>query len=124
MMKSMAVVAFAVMALFGTMAAGGPVEPPTPASHGARTVSQDQFQVLTDQCKYVKATRAQSDCRAAVERDYKIGEADATLDCRTYSGVSVCGVLNLSETQKRCAEDSVAQGLTYRRAEVECYAFS
>jgi len=42
---------------------------------------------------------------------------------RAYSGVSVCGVLELSAPQRSCVEESVGGGLTRRRAEVECYAF-
>ncbi|MEV4107477.1 hypothetical protein [Nonomuraea sp. NPDC049695] len=53
-----------------------------------------------------------------------MGRVDRKLDCRTYSGVTVCGTLKLSEEERECLRDSTAKGLTFRRAEVECYAFA
>lgn len=44
-------------------------------------------------------------------------------DCRTYSSVSVCGEVNLTQQQSQCVTASVGQGMTERRAEVECSAF-
>ncbi|ROO84312.1 hypothetical protein EDD29_1832 [Actinocorallia herbida] len=44
-------------------------------------------------------------------------------DCRTYSSVSVCGTVQLDAQQSKCVNTSVAQGMTERRAEVECTAF-
>ncbi|MDX6740367.1 hypothetical protein [Actinocorallia sp. A-T 12471] len=44
-------------------------------------------------------------------------------DCRTYSSVSVCGELTLDATQQQCVTNAVGQGMTERRAEVECTAF-
>ncbi|MBG0832422.1 hypothetical protein HS041_32470 [Planomonospora sp. ID67723] len=84
-------------------------------------VSPAQHRVLTGQCRYADTERLRGECRSAVERDYRVGKANPSLDCRTYSGISVCGTLLLSERERRCAEDAVAAGLESRRAEVECY---
>jgi hypothetical protein len=43
-------------------------------------------------------------------------------DCRTYSGVKVCGELKLTGKQRQCVQKEVRLGITERRAEVECYA--
>ncbi|MEU5883586.1 hypothetical protein [Spirillospora sp. NPDC047279] len=43
-----------------------------------------------------------------------------TVDCRTYSGVEVCGGLTLDAKQKQCVRQAVDQGMSERRAEVEC----
>ncbi|MBO2452301.1 hypothetical protein J4573_34785 [Actinomadura barringtoniae] len=42
-------------------------------------------------------------------------------DCRTYSGVKVCGELKLNAEQKQCVQKEVRLGITERRAEVECF---
>ncbi|GGK83683.1 hypothetical protein Sme01_17770 [Sphaerisporangium melleum] len=105
--------------MFGATAAGGG----PPGHDDRRQVSAQQYRILTRQCRYADTAQARSDCRAEVQRDYRIGERAPDLDCRTYSGVTVCGKLKLSERERRCVRDSVAKGLTYRRAEVECYAF-
>ncbi|MCD0448935.1 hypothetical protein LO762_06990 [Actinocorallia sp. API 0066] len=52
-----------------------------------------------------------------------VASTAAQADCRTYSSVSVCGTLNLTQQQEQCVTTSVAQGMTERRAEVECTAF-
>ncbi|MFI0405347.1 hypothetical protein [Actinomadura sp. 3N508] len=44
-------------------------------------------------------------------------------DCRTYSGVTQCGEPQLNEKQRACVTTAVQQGMTERRAEVECRAF-
>ncbi|TMR05417.1 hypothetical protein ETD83_06875 [Actinomadura soli] len=44
-------------------------------------------------------------------------------DCRTYSGVTQCGEQRLDEKQRACVTTAVQQGMTERRAEVECRAF-
>ncbi|GAA2205870.1 hypothetical protein GCM10009850_013280 [Nonomuraea monospora] len=85
-------------------------------------VSQEQYDTLIAQCRYADTGKAK--CRAAVKRMYRIGRIDPALDCRTYSGVTVCGTLRLSKSERRCARDSEAQGVPFRRAEVECYALS
>lgn len=45
-------------------------------------------------------------------------------DCRTYSSVKVCGTVQLNAEQQACARAMVQQGMTFRRAEVECLAFN
>ncbi|MQY07625.1 hypothetical protein [Actinomadura macrotermitis] len=45
-------------------------------------------------------------------------------DCRTYSGTEVCGGLKLTDQQRACVQQSVAKGMTDRRAEVECHTYS
>ncbi|MET8138994.1 hypothetical protein ABZU32_01655 [Sphaerisporangium sp. NPDC005288] len=111
-------VVLATTTMFGTVAAGGP-----PDQDGRQSVSADQYRILTRQCRYANTAQAQSDCRAEVRRKYRVGERATGLDCRTYSGVTVCGTLKLGPREQRCVQDSVSKGLTYRRAEVECYAF-
>lgn len=104
---------------FGTVADGGP---PEPSDSGHRqSVSEDQYQVLIGQCRYIKTAGVRDACRSKVRDKYEIGEASETLDCRTYSGVTVCGELDLTATQKKCVQHSVDSGLSYRRSEVECY---
>ncbi|WP_242902967.1 hypothetical protein [Actinomadura terrae] len=44
-------------------------------------------------------------------------------DCRTYSSTAVCGKVQLDQKQQACATAMVQQGMTQRRAEVECKAF-
>ncbi|TDD73882.1 hypothetical protein E1293_30335 [Actinomadura darangshiensis] len=45
-------------------------------------------------------------------------------DCRTYSSVSECGQPQLNEKQRNCVTSAVQQGMTERRATVECHAFA
>ncbi|WP_226898884.1 hypothetical protein [Nonomuraea phyllanthi] len=85
-------------------------------------VSQQQYDTLISQCRFSDFGKAK--CRAAVREVFRIGKADTKLDCRTYSGVTVCGTLKLSKAERRCIDNAVAGGLPFRRAEVECYAFS
>ncbi|MEU7836498.1 hypothetical protein [Nonomuraea sp. NPDC049129] len=95
-----------------------------PAWDGDRhQVSESQYEVLLHQCRYANTSQARSECRAAVRANYRVGEVDPSLDCRTYSSVTVCGMLRLSANERACVRDSVAKHLSYRRAEVECYAF-
>ncbi|WP_021597433.1 hypothetical protein [Actinomadura welshii] len=49
---------------------------------------------------------------------------DARQDCRTYSSVSQCGQPQLTEKQRACVTAAVQQGMTERRATVECHAFA
>ncbi|TYB55085.1 hypothetical protein FXF51_46330 [Nonomuraea sp. PA05] len=116
-MKRFAAVAglLVVMAASGATAAAGD-------GMTQHEVSQEQYDTLIAQCRYADTGKAK--CRAAVKRMYRIGRTDPALDCRTYSGVTVCGTLRLSKSERRCARDSEAQGLPFRRAEVECYALS
>ncbi|MGP3954365.1 hypothetical protein ACTWPT_00100 [Nonomuraea sp. 3N208] len=117
MMKIAAVAGLVVVAaLGGTTAAGDGME--------QHEVSQEQYDTLMGQCRYANTARARTQCRADVKAMYRVGETDPTLDCRTYSGVSVCGTLKLSRAERQCTKDSTDQGLPFRRAEVECYALT
>ncbi|MFC5834112.1 hypothetical protein [Nonomuraea insulae] len=102
-----------VMAASGATAAAGD-------GMDQHEVSQEQYDTMIAQCRYSDTGKAK--CRAAVREMYRIGEADHQLDCRTYSGVSVCGTLRLSKSERACTRDSEAKGIASRRAEVECYA--
>ncbi|MBG0815506.1 hypothetical protein HS045_15125 [Planomonospora sp. ID82291] len=87
-------------------------------------MSPDQHRVLTGQCRYADSAGLREKCLAEVRRGYRVGRENRDLDCRTYSGVTVCGRLLLSDRERRCVEKWVTGGLTRRRAEVECYVFS
>ncbi|MFG2087769.1 MULTISPECIES: hypothetical protein [unclassified Spirillospora] len=50
--------------------------------------------------------------------------APARQDCRTYSSVTECGQPQLTEKQKACVTTATQQGMTERRAKVECRAFA
>ncbi|MFC0864188.1 hypothetical protein ACFHYQ_17980 [Sphaerimonospora cavernae] len=153
MKKIFAVAVFATMTMLGTTAAGagnvhshagsragGPPEPQPGAQSGVqpgvqsgtasqqpakapRQVSEDQYKILLNQCRYADTQEAREQCRADVAEQYRVGKHDPTLDCRAYSGVTVCGELKLSEREQACVQESVQGGMTHRRAEVECYAF-
>ncbi|GII60549.1 hypothetical protein Skr01_06340 [Sphaerisporangium krabiense] len=99
--------------------AGGP-----PGPEEKKSVSAEQYRVLTSQCRYADTAEARRVCRKEVTARYVIGAAAPDLDCRTYSGVTVCGPLTLGPKEQQCVERSVTQGLAFRRAEVECYAFA
>jgi hypothetical protein len=113
-MKKIAAVAGLVLLTFSMTAA-------TEDGSDEREVSQEQYDTLIAQCRYADTGKAK--CRAAVKELYRVGKTDRTLDCRAYSGVTVCGTLRLSEAERRCVQDSTGKGVPYRRAEVECYAF-
>ncbi|MFI0370342.1 hypothetical protein ACH35V_20920 [Actinomadura sp. 1N219] len=51
------------------------------------------------------------------------GDQTSRQDCRTYSSVGQCGEPRLDEKQRACVTSAVQQGMTERRAEVECRAF-
>ncbi|WP_406673483.1 hypothetical protein WBK31_29155 [Nonomuraea sp. N2-4H] len=85
-------------------------------------VSQEQYDILMAQCRYSDTGKAK--CRANVRELYRVGRTDPTLDCRTYAGVTVCGTLKLSAAERACVRGSEAKGLSFRRAEVECYVQS
>ncbi|MEV1167449.1 hypothetical protein [Nonomuraea sp. NPDC049784] len=89
---------------------------------GQQEVSQQQYDTLISQCRYAETGKAK--CREAVKETYRVGRVDTKLDCRTYSGITVCGTLKLGKAQRQCLRDSTARGLPFRRAEVECYAFA
>jgi hypothetical protein len=86
-------------------------------------VSRAQYRILIAQCQYAESASARAQCRSDVASTYRVGEPDPALDCRTFSSVTVCGELRLGKRERGCVEESVNGGLTYRRAEVECYAF-
>ncbi|MEU8796070.1 hypothetical protein [Spirillospora sp. NPDC048819] len=48
----------------------------------------------------------------------------ARQDCRTYSSVTECGEPQLNEKQRACVTAATQQGMTERRAKVECRAFA
>ncbi|MFF4128638.1 hypothetical protein ACFYYP_34430 [Microbispora rosea] len=143
MRKIVAVAVFAAMTMLGTVAAVASVaagtggHPSTGPWAGSppqalalpkggvqrQEVSQRQYDILVGQCRYAKTPEARDRCRTQVREQYKVGTFNPALDCRTYSGVSVCGILELSAAQRACVQESVGGGLTRRRAEVECYAF-
>ncbi|MEU7881207.1 hypothetical protein [Microbispora bryophytorum] len=143
MRKIVAVAVLAAMTMLGTVAAvatvaagtGGhprigpwagsqPQAPALPKGGVKRQeVSQEQYDILVGQCRYPKTPEARDRCHTQVREQYKVGAFNPGLDCRAYSGVSVCGVLELSAPQRSCVEESVGGGLTRRRAEVECYVF-
>ncbi|MGV9774859.1 hypothetical protein [Streptosporangium sp. NPDC003464] len=119
MRKLMHAAALFIVATSGIIATGASAQ----ARDGSTPVGPDQYQALMDQCRYADSARLQSECRSAVERNYRIGRENSDLDCRTYSGVTVCGELSLSKREAACVQHSVEAGLTERRSEVECYAF-
>ncbi|MFI7697846.1 hypothetical protein [Nonomuraea sp. NPDC049480] len=117
MKKIAAVAGLVVVAAFGATTASGD-------GFEQHEVSMEQYQTLLAQCRYANTGKARAECRAEVKQRYRIGKADASLDCRTYSGISVCGTLKLSRSERQCTQDSTDKGLPFRRAEVECYALS
>ncbi|WP_211590407.1 hypothetical protein [Microbispora sp. H11081] len=142
MTKIVAVALLAAMTVLGTVAAVSSVDtgaggrtstgqkagiaPQAPAPRGGverQEVSRDQYDILVGQCVYRKTSEAQRSCRAEVRERFSVGAFNPYLDCRAYSGVRVCGVLELTPAQRSCVQESVDGGLTRRRAEVECYAF-
>jgi hypothetical protein len=123
MKKIVAVAMLAAMTLLGAMTT---LAVATAASAGGRQqeVSSAQFDILMRQCRYAETASARAECRSGVKLNYRVGSFDSSLDCRTYSSVTVCGPLSLGPKERACLDESVRQGLTYRRAEVECYAFA
>lgn len=119
MNKIICVAALAAMTTLATAGAGHPMD-----GVGKEQVSREQYRILLNQCGYADTGAARRECRAEVRRTYTIGERNPGLDCRTYAGITVCGVLKLSKSQRQCVQDSVRSGLTYRRSEVECYALN
>ncbi|MFF4774486.1 hypothetical protein [Microtetraspora fusca] len=124
MNKIICVAATAALAVFATTGAGYAMDGVTGGGTGGKEqVSRGQYRILINQCRYADTKAARQKCRAKVRRTYTIGAANPNLDCRTYSSVTVCGRLTLSPRQRACVRESVKSGLTFRRAEVECYAF-
>lgn len=118
MRKIAAITAFAALAMLGTVAAGD-----VATIRDRHEVSRAQYQVLISQCGYADTADARAKCRSDVAANYRIGDESPALDCRTFSSVTVCGELPLNEKELECIKDSVDSGMTYRRSEVECYAF-
>jgi hypothetical protein len=106
--------------------AAGPVTTGTPVQAADKIeVSEAQYQALLSQCRYSNTAQARAECRARVKATYRVGkESNPNLDCRKYSSIRVCGTLELSRKERECVRYSMNNGETYRRAEVECYAFS
>ncbi|MEU4510552.1 hypothetical protein AB0G05_13720 [Nonomuraea wenchangensis] len=117
MKKIAAVAGLVVVTVMGGPAAAGD-------GMSQQEVSREQYRILVSQCRYADTAKARARCRAEVEELYRVGRTDKSLDCRTYSGITVCGTLRLGKAERQCVRDSVRQGLPYRRAEVECYALS
>ncbi|MEW9547372.1 hypothetical protein [Nonomuraea sp. NPDC050783] len=117
MKKITAVAGLVVVTALGGPAAAGDGVPP-------REVGKEQYRTLVSQCRYADTAKARARCRTEVKELYRIGRTDTSLDCRTYSGVTVCGTLTLSRSERRCAQDSTDRGVSFRRAEVECYTLS
>ncbi|WP_250563078.1 hypothetical protein [Sphaerisporangium fuscum] len=116
----------AIAALLVVTGAGLLVMPGAGADATAKrrtTVSRNQYNILINQCRYANSVTLRKKCRAYVRKHYRIGKWNPDLDCRTYSGITVCGKLMLSRRERRCVTLMVRAGLTRRRAEVECYAF-
>ncbi|MEU9885309.1 hypothetical protein [Sphaerisporangium sp. NPDC051011] len=109
----------------GTPPPGGKGAPPAAGKPRAAkiTVSATQYKILYNQCRYADTRRARRQCRHDVRVTYRIGAFNENLDCRTYSGITVCGTLKLNKRERRCVVYLVKAGLSSRRAEVECYAF-
>ncbi|GAA3120054.1 hypothetical protein [Streptosporangium carneum] len=125
MKRIIAAAALLMITTFGLVATGTTAQA-QPARGAKKTpVSESQYQTLLNQCEYADTERRRAACRAMVSENYQVtGEENPGLDCREYAGVAVCGPLDLSPAERRCVKSSVDGGLTYRRAEVECYAFS
>ncbi|HEX4816453.1 MAG TPA: hypothetical protein VFV66_27245 [Nonomuraea sp.] len=118
MKKIAAVAGLVVVTAFGgtTAAAGDGFE--------QHEVSREQFHTLLAQCRYADTGKARAECRAEVRQMYRIGRTDTSLDCRTFSGITVCGTLKLNRAERACLRQSAERGLSFRRAEVECYALT
>lgn len=96
-------------------------DPVGPVGKPREQVSRKQYDTLIAQCGYAGDGAARRACESRVEESYRVGRANPGLDCRRYSGVTVCGTLELTRTERACVADSVSKGLSRRRAEVECY---
>ncbi|MEV7009460.1 hypothetical protein [Streptosporangium sp. NPDC051022] len=124
MKRIIAVVALLMITTVGLVATGTMAQTKSGGSKKI-PVSESQYQTLLDQCGYANTAQRRAACRSTVKENYRVGpEENPNLDCRSYAGVSVCGKLQLTPAERQCVRDSVQKGLTYRRAEVECYAFT
>lgn len=86
-------------------------------------VSRKQYDILIAQCRYAGDNGGRRECEARVAERYRVGSANPALDCRRYVGVTVCGELELTRSERLCVADSVSKGLSRRRAEVECFVY-
>ncbi|GAA1270523.1 hypothetical protein Psi02_20880 [Planotetraspora silvatica] len=123
MKKIVAVAVLAAMTMLGAVAAAYADGRHRVDGRQQEEVSSAQYHILLGQCRFGDTAGARAQCRTDVKRNYRIGARNPDLDCRTYSSVSVCGELTLSPREQACVSESVGGGLTFRRAEVECYAF-
>jgi len=96
---------------------------PLPKGVAPQEVSRRQYRIMLRQCRYANTKALQEECLAEVQQRYKVGAFNPSLDCRTYSSITVCGELKLTPEERRCVREAVRQGMSCRRAEVECYAF-
>ncbi|MFC4586037.1 hypothetical protein [Sphaerisporangium corydalis] len=123
-----------VMVMAGEFVAGGSTAGASPAGASAAgaspagavartTVGRGQYRIMVRQCRYANTPKLRKQCRQAVRWNYRVGARNPYLDCRTYSGVTVCGRLRLGRRERRCVVAAVKAGLTRRRAEVECYVY-
>lgn len=123
-MKRIIAVTALVMVSTAGLVVTGTTARALPRENGRTPVNRSQYETLLNQCSYAATARRRAACRDTVRQDFRIGaEENPDLDCRTYSGITVCGPLRLSPSERACVRDSLAKGLTFRRAEVECYAF-
>jgi hypothetical protein len=118
--KIMAVMALSTATVLASVAGA---EADAGAHAHKQQVSEKQYNILYNQCKYANTPKRRKACRKHVRHTYRIGRYDPDLDCRTYVGVTVCGELKLSRSERECVADSVSKGLTRRRSEVECYVY-
>ncbi|GAA3826321.1 hypothetical protein GCM10022226_53830 [Sphaerisporangium flaviroseum] len=114
---------WAITLLLAVMAVGSVVTGGGAQAARKTTVSMWQYRTMVRQCRYANTPLLRRHCRDAVRRHYRVGRRNIYLDCRTYSGISVCGRLVLTKRERRCVTRLVREGLSRRRAEVECYAF-
>ncbi|ADG87032.1 hypothetical protein TBS_21140 [Thermobispora bispora] len=94
-----------------------------PEGVAPQEVSRRQYRIMLRQCRYANTKALQEECLAEVQQRYTVGAFNPSLDCRTYSSITVCGELKLTPEERQCVREAVRQGMSYRRAEVECYAF-
>jgi hypothetical protein len=123
MKKIVAVAVLTAMTMLGAVAAAYADGRHQAGGRQKVEVSSAQYRILLGQCRFGDTADARAQCRTDVKETYRVGVWNPDLDCRTYSSVSVCGELTLSPREQACVNASVGEGLTYRRAEVECYAF-
>ncbi|GAA4589230.1 hypothetical protein GCM10023194_42950 [Planotetraspora phitsanulokensis] len=123
MKKIVAVAVLAAMTMLGVVATAYADGRHQAGGRQQEEVSRGQYTILLGQCRFEDTAGDRTQCRKDVRLNYRVGAWNPNLDCRTYSSVSVCGVLTLSPREQACVNESVGAGLTFRRAEVECFAF-